>query len=163
MEPDNQPQQQQQAQVRLSRTYPVAAEKVWRAWTDPQALTQWFGPARGKADVKAAEIDLREGGHFRFNFNLPDGDNNEASGVYQQVQPHQNLVFSWAWRSTPERVSRISITLTPVAGGTELLFVHDRFFDLQARDNHAKGWPMFLDSLDHFLEPSTTSTTTQEA
>jgi uncharacterized protein YndB with AHSA1/START domain len=168
MEPANQhqqqdPAQQQQAQVSLTRTYPVAAEKVWRAWTDPQQLSQWFGPARGQADVKAAEIDLREGGRFRFNFNMPDGDNNEASGVYQQVQPHQRLVFSWAWRSTPERVSRISITLTPVAGGTELQFVHDRFFDMQARDNHARGWAMFFDSLDSFLQPAAATTTaTQE-
>ena len=149
--------QQQQAQINITRFYPAAPERVWRAWTDPQTLSQWFGPVRGQPSVTAAEIDLREGGQYRIAFNSPDGESHGVSGVYQQVLPHQRLVFTWAFRSTPERVSRISITLKAVAGGTELQFVHDRFFNTQARDNHAHGWPMCFDSLGHFLEPAATT------
>lgn len=145
-----QQQQQQPAQVSITRHYPVAPEKVWRAWTDPQALSQWFGPGKTYAPTEA-EIDLRAGGGFRIAFSGNDGEAHEASGVYQEVEPHRRLVFSWTWKSTPERVSRVSITFTPMDGGTELGFVHDRFFDEQACANHQRGWPLFFDSLADFL------------
>jgi uncharacterized protein YndB with AHSA1/START domain len=146
-----QDQDRQQAQVSITRHYPVAPEKVWRAWTDPQALSQWFGPGKTVAPTEA-EIDLRAGGRFRIAFSGSDGEAHEASGVYQEVETNRRLVFSWTWKSTPERVSRISITLAPADGGTELSFVHDRFFDDQARANHQRGWPLFFDSLADFLQ-----------
>ena len=144
-------QQQEPAQVRLERVYPVAPEKVWRAWTDPQAVKQWFGS--GKPDsVLAAEFDLRVGGRFRIAFTGPDGGTNEASGVYQEVVPHRRLMFSWAWKSTPDRVSRITIDLAPKADGTELRFVHDRFFDAKAASNHQRGWTVMFEQLDGYIQ-----------
>lgn len=143
------PTTEQPAQVSLRRVYPVGPEKVWRAWTDPQALSQWFGP--GAASLTRAEIDLRVGGQYQLAFAGPDGGLNQLTGVYQEVTPFTRLVFTWAWHSTPERQSRISIDLTPVAEGTELRFVHDRFFDEQARINHERGWALFFSSLDRYF------------
>lgn len=140
-------------EVRLVRHYPVSAERVWDAWTDPQALSLWFGAsATGITATTHAELDLRPGGQYSIRFNSPDGSSNEVAGVYHEVTPPSRLVFSWAFHSTPERVSRISINLAPVAGGTELTFVHDRFFDQQARDNHQRGWTLFFTQLDRLLE-----------
>jgi uncharacterized protein YndB with AHSA1/START domain len=136
--------------LRITRTYPVPPEKVWRAWTDPQALSRWFGP--GEPDsVTRADMDVREGGQYRIHFTTPDGEDHGVSGVYQEVVENERLVFSWAWQSTPDRVSRVSITLRPVAGGTELDFLHDRFFDQAARDNHERGWTGTFTKLEHFL------------
>ena len=142
---------QESGQVRITRYYPVAADKVWRAWTDPQALSQWFGPGKTQVPTEA-EIDLRVGGHYRIAFSGHDGEMHEALGHYQEVEPYSRLVFTWSWKTMPERVSRVSITLTPVAGGTQLLFVHDRFFNEQGRINHERGWPEFFASLDGFLQ-----------
>jgi uncharacterized protein YndB with AHSA1/START domain len=142
---------EQQAQVRLSRHYRASPEKVWRAWTDPQALNQWFGPG-GTGEPTRAEVDLRVGGRFRIAFSGSKGEAHEASGVYQEVEPHRRLVFSWFWKSTPERVSRVSIELQPMDGGCQLSFLHDRFFDQTAADNHARGWPVFFDKLGEFLQ-----------
>ncbi len=155
MERTQQPTPQgEQAQLSLRRHFRVAPEKVWRAWTDPQALRQWFGVGKS-GSVTAAEFDLRVGGHYRIAFNGPageaHGESHEVSGVYQEVVPLRRLVFSWAFKSTPERVSRVSINLTPTADGTELSFVHDRFFDEQARINHERGWAPMLDQLEGFL------------
>lgn len=134
----------------LRRRYPVAPEKVWRAWTDPQALIRWFGP--GEPDsVTVAEVDLRVGGRYHIVFHTPDGEDHDVSGVYQEVEPHRRLVFSWAWRSTPERVSRVTLEFEAVAGGCELLFTHDRFFDRQARVNHERGWTPTFGKLEAFL------------
>ncbi len=148
-------QQQAPAQLSIGRSYRVAPERVWRAWTEPQALSQWFGSGK-PGSVTAAEIDLCVGGRYRIAFNTPDGDAHEVSGVYQEVVPQRRLVFTWAWKSTPERVSRVSIELKPLADGmgkgTELSFVHDRFFDAQARTNHERGWPPMFDQLGDFLQ-----------
>jgi len=136
--------------LRLSRRYPVAAEKVWRAWTDPQALSAWFGPGAPDS-VTLAEMDVRRGGSYRIRFRTPDGDEHEVSGIYEAVEPLRRLVFSWAWRSTPDRVSRVIVTFQPVPGGTELDFVHERFFDALARDNHRRGWTATFEKLDAWI------------
>ena len=138
-------------EVRIVRHYPVSADKIWRAWTDPQALMRWFGPSPDTI-ATLAEIDLRVGGHYRIAFRSPDGEQNQVGGEYLEVQHQQRLVFNWAFHTTPERVSRVSITLTSVANGTELTFVHDRFVDIQARDNHERGWHAFFLQLNHYME-----------
>ena len=143
------PRQEAAAEVRISRSYGVAPEKVWRAWTDPQALSQWFGP--GNPLVTTAEVDLRVGGRYRIVFKGASGEMNEVTGVYQEVVPHSRLVFTWAFKSTPERVSRVSIELKPQAGGTELRFVHDRFHDEEARVGHENGWQRGFANLDAML------------
>ena len=122
----------------LTRFYPVAPEKVWRAWTDPQALVRWFGPAR--ADTAAViELDLRVGGRYRIAFGAPDGSEHEAAGVYTEVEPPHRLAFTWTRRGLPEAESQVAIVLRPVDGGTELNFRHE-FRNVAARDDHEIGW-----------------------
>ncbi|TWO69896.1 SRPBCC domain-containing protein [Caenimonas sedimenti] len=141
---------QQNAELRLTRVYPVPAEKVWRAWTDPQALSRWFGPADTES-VTQAQLDVREGGTYSIRFRTADGEEHGVSGVYQAVEPQRKLVFSWAWQSTPERVSRVTVLLRTVQGGTELDFRHDRFFNDEARVNHARGWTGTFAKLDAWI------------
>jgi uncharacterized protein YndB with AHSA1/START domain len=134
----------------IVRRYPVAPEKVWRAWTEPQALSRWFGP--GDADsVTHAELDVRVGGRYRIAFHTQDGEQHAVSGVYQEVVEHRRLSFTWAWQSTPDRVSLVTIELEPHAAGCELRFRHDRFFDQAARDGHERGWTATFTKLDRFL------------
>ena len=136
----------------LARRYPVAPEKVWRAWTDPKALKRWFGPGPGEP-VSVAELDLRVGGRFRIVFGGADGNANECAGVYKEVVPNRRLVFTWHWpRTTPERVSVVSLTFTKVDGGTELTLRHEQFFDESARDSHQRGWGKAFENLDTFLQ-----------
>jgi len=137
-------------ELRLSRRYPVAVEKVWRAWTDPQALSAWFGPGEANS-VTQAELDVRPGGRYRIAFRTPDGEQHEVSGHYEAVEPGRKLVFTWAWHSTPERVSRVTVELRPVPGGTELDFLHERFFDAAAAANHGRGWTATFEKLDRWL------------
>lgn len=135
----------------LRRHYPVAPEKVWRAWTDPQALRQWFGPG-GPQPVSVADVDLRAGGRFRLVFGGPQGNEHEAAGVYKEVVPNRRLVFSWCWpRTTPDRVSQITILLRAQGNGTDMEFRHEEFFDEAARDGHQRGWTVTFDKLEAFL------------
>ena len=135
----------------LNRHYPVAPEKVWRAWTDPQAVKRWWGPTPGEP-VSLAELDVRVGGRFRIVFGGPDGKLHECAGTYQEVVPNRKLVFTWSWpNSTPERVSVVTIVFKDLNGKTELVFKHEQLFDEAARDGHKRGWTGTLDKLDEFL------------
>ena len=134
----------------LRRHYPVAPEKVWRAWTDPQALKAWFGPEEIVA-VPLAEVDLRVGGRFRVAMLAADGETHDVSGVYQELVPNRKLVFSWAWRSTPERESRVTVRIEPDGNGCELVLMHEQFFDEVARDGHEHGWTGAMAKLEQWL------------
>ena len=135
----------------LERHYPVAPEKVWRAWTDPQAVKRWWGPQPDPVSV--AELDVRVGGRFRIVFGGPDGKMHECAGVYQEVVPNRKLAFTWHWpNSTPERVSVVTIVFEAVGGGTQLHFRHDQFHDEAARDGHKRGWTGAFENLGRYLE-----------
>jgi uncharacterized protein YndB with AHSA1/START domain len=141
----------EKSSLTLSRSYPVAPEKVWLAWTDPQAIIKWFGPGAGEP-VSLAELDVRVGGRFRIVFGGPDGKAHECAGVYKDVVPNRKLVFTWTWpNSTPERESLVTITFRATDGGTELLFLHEQLFNEAVRDDHKRGWSSSFDKLERFL------------
>jgi uncharacterized protein YndB with AHSA1/START domain len=138
--------------LRLARRYPVAPEKVWRAWTDPQALKRWWGPG-GHDPVSLAELDVRVGGRFRIVFGGAAGRDHEVQGVYREVAPPRRLVFTWTWpNSTPGRESLVTLEFKAADGGTELAFLHEHLFDEQVRDNHRRGWSESLAKLDTYLQ-----------
>jgi uncharacterized protein YndB with AHSA1/START domain len=137
--------------LRLERRYRVAPEKLWRAWTDPQALKQWWGSDPGYS-VSVAELDVRVGGRFRIVFGGPQGTEHECAGLYQEVLPNRKLVFTWSWpNSTPERISVVTLVFKAAGGGTELDFRHEQFFDEAARDGHKQGWGEAFVKLEQFL------------
>ncbi len=140
-----------QSALRLVRFFPVAPEQVWRAWTDPQALTRWWGP-EGADKVSAAELDLRVGGRFRIVFGGAQGKEHEVQGVYKEVEPGRRLSFTWVWpRTTPERESVVTIEFKAVPRGTEMEFRHERLYDDQVRDDYGRGWSGSFDKLGRAL------------
>jgi uncharacterized protein YndB with AHSA1/START domain len=139
----------EQRRLRIRRIYAVAPEKVWRAWTDPQALRRWFGP--GEADsVTSAELDVRIGGRYRIAFLAPDGVEHVAAGVYQEVVEDRRLVFSWTRHGMLDLASQVTIELRPVPAGTELDFLHE-FPDVAAREDHQRGWLPTFAKLEAFI------------
>jgi uncharacterized protein YndB with AHSA1/START domain len=134
----------------LRRRFDAAPAKVWRAWTQPQALKRWFGPAEIDA-VPVAEIDLRVGGRFRIVMRAEDGERHEVSGRYLELVPERKLVFDWAWASTPERVSRVTVLIEPEGQGSELTLCHEQFADEAARDGHHHGWTGSMAKLELLL------------
>jgi uncharacterized protein YndB with AHSA1/START domain len=138
--------------LNLVRSYPVAPEKVWRAWTDPETLKQWWGPSPGDR-ASLVQLDLRVGGRYRIVFGGAQGTDHEVQGTYKEIVPNRKLVFTWSWpRTTPERESLVTIAFRKTPDGTELDFRHEQFFDAKARDDHNRGWTAALDKLAEFLK-----------
>jgi uncharacterized protein YndB with AHSA1/START domain len=134
----------------LKRRLNASPEKVYAAWADAEKLTQWFGPSQVEPGTVNAEMDVRVGGRYRISFNAA-GEYHEVGGVYREVVPNERLVFSWAWHSTPERESQVTVSLKPDGAGTMLTFHHEQFVDQAARDNHERGWTGFFDKLEKYF------------
>lgn len=145
------PQTKPEVTLRIQRTYAAPREKVFQAWTDPEALKQWWGP-EGYA-TPSAEIDLRPGGRYRLGMKkLPDGDVFFLSGIFQEVRPPEKLVYTWRWENQagfPD--TRVTVEFLERGGSTELLLVHELFKTEKDRDEHNKGWSGCLDRLGRYL------------
>lgn len=129
----------------LKRRLKASPAEVYASWTEPAKLVKWFGPDAGP--VKQAELDVRVGGRYFVVFNTEDGEEHHVSGVYREVVPNEKLVFTWTWRSTPERESRVTVLIALEDRGSLLTLHHERFFDEKVRDDHRRGWNGCLDKL----------------
>jgi uncharacterized protein YndB with AHSA1/START domain len=136
----------QKPSLTLKRRLNAPAEKVYAAWTKPEQIAKWFGPDAG--EVTKAETDVRVGGRYTMIFHTKDGEEHYVSGVYRAVEPNAKLQFTWAWRSTPERESLVTILIKPDGAGSILTLIHEQFFDEAARDRHRFGWSGSLDKLE---------------
>jgi uncharacterized protein YndB with AHSA1/START domain len=135
----------------LARRLNASPEKVYAAWTDPQNLIQWFMPPSVVPGTVKAEMDLRVGGKYRFSFKKDDGEYFEVGGVYREVVPNARLVFTWAWHSTPERESVVTIAIKAEGERTLLRLHHAQFADQAACDSHERGWSGMLDNIERLL------------
>ena len=135
----------------LKRRLNASPEKVYAAWTNPQKIARWFGPSSVKAGTGLASIEARIGGRYRISFTMENGEYNEVGGIYREVVPNERLVFSWAWHSTPERDSLVTVSLKPDGDGTLLTLHHEQLFDQAARDGHERGWIGSLEKLANYV------------
>jgi uncharacterized protein YndB with AHSA1/START domain len=129
----------------IKRRFNAPPAKVYAAWTDPKMIARWFGPT-GVESVEA-ETDLRVGGRYHICMHVP-GDQHDVMGVYREIVPNQKLVFTWAWKSTPERESLVTVTFKEDGSGTVMTLTHEQFFDADARDRHQQGWGGAIDKLE---------------
>jgi uncharacterized protein YndB with AHSA1/START domain len=135
----------------ITRRLRASPQKVYAAWTHAESLIQWFAAQAKPGSVKA-DLDVRVGGRYRISFTDQEGDEyHEVGGLYREVVPDARLQFTWAWHSTPERESLVTIEFKPDAAGTLMIFRQEQFADQAARDNHERGWNKFFDVLEkHF-------------
>ena len=107
--------------VRVERLYPHPVDKVWRAVTSVEHLSQWF--------PTAVELELRPGGTVRFPAFAGQA---AASGAVELVEPPRRLAFSWA-------TDRVVFELTPEGDGTRFALTHT-FDDRAGAASRASGW-----------------------
>ena len=140
-----------QPSLTLKRRIKAAPDQIFAAWTDPEKLVRWFGPKDTVAGSVQATVDARPGGRYHVEFETADGGRHQVGGAYREVVAGSRLVFTWAWQSTPERGSVVTVTLIPDGEGTLLTLHHEQFFDQKARDGHERGWTGTLDRLQRLF------------
>ena len=133
----------------IKRRFNAPPAKVFAAWTDPEKVKLWMGPGEMKA--AHVESDPRTGGRYRWVMRAPSGEEHDVSGVYREVIANEKLVFTWAWKSAPERESLVTLVLKPDGDGTLLTLTHEQFADEDTRNGHEQGWNSSLDKLEKFV------------
>ena len=79
----------------LTRLIDAPREKIFKAWTTPELLVQWFTPKPWQ--TVRAEVDVRPGGASLIVMRGPDGTEFPNRGVYLEVVPNERLVFTDAF------------------------------------------------------------------
>jgi uncharacterized protein YndB with AHSA1/START domain len=149
-------------QLKLERLIKAPRERVFKAWTDPEQIKQWFVPCgkTGEVTTPSAKSDPRVGGKYRIQTRKADGEYFTAAGTYREVKPPERLVFTWGWEkdgSGPDygelEPDETLVTIEFLERGTDtlLIFTHERFATAESRDRHLEGWTRILDGFkNHF-------------
>jgi uncharacterized protein YndB with AHSA1/START domain len=75
----------------ISRTFDAPRDLVWKAFTDPERMKQWWGP-KGFT-VIASKMDLRPGGTYHYGMRAPDGSAMWGKFVYREIVPPERMVL----------------------------------------------------------------------
>lgn len=141
----------------ISRLISAPRAAVWRAWSEPDLLKEWWCPKPWTTQVLA--FDLHPGGAFHTLMTGPDGNTSDNPGSFLEVVPHSRLVFTSmltaGWRpGTPWLGFTAIITLSDEGTGTRYTatVMHP---DLAAREQHEQlgffeGWNRVITQLDEF-------------
>jgi uncharacterized protein YndB with AHSA1/START domain len=138
--------------LRIERRIDAPPDVVFRAWTTPAAMEQWY---RDGDDVVArvVELDLRVGGHYRVEFGPTGEPPYVETGVYLVIEPPQRLVMSETIEGveSPWSDTKVTVVLEEEDGKTRLVLVHEHFPSKEHRDAAGGGWPGFIDRIERLV------------
>ena len=137
----------------LEREIDVPVEEVWKAWTTPAHLREWFVPKPWT--ITACEMDVRPGGVFSTTMRSPEGEEFANLGCYLEVSPNRRLVFTDAllpgYRPSPKPFFTAVLELAPRGEGTHYraVAIHG---NEETRRNHEEmgfhdGWGIVVDQM----------------
>jgi uncharacterized protein YndB with AHSA1/START domain len=137
----------------LTRVIDAPREKVFRAWTEPALLKQWFAPLPWTTPT--VETDPRVGGSSLIVMHGPDGNEYPHRGVYLEVLKNARLVFtdafSKAWEPSEKPFMTVILTFDDLNGKT-MYTARVRHWTVTDREAHEKmgfheGWPICAEQL----------------
>jgi len=137
----------------LTRLIDAPREKLFRAWTDPALLRQWFAPLPWTTPV--AELDVRPGGANLIVMRGPDGNEFPNRGVYLEIVENERLVFTdaytTAWVPSEKPFMTVIVTFADEGGKTRYTALV-RHWTVADREAHEKmgfhqGWGQCADQL----------------
>jgi uncharacterized protein YndB with AHSA1/START domain len=138
----------------ITRVIDAPREKVFKAWTDPELLKQWFAPLPYTAPI--AELDVRPGGANLIVMRDPQGNDLPNRGVYLEVVKNERLVFTnaytKAWEPSEKPFMTVILTFENESGKTKYTALV-RHWTVADRETHEKmgfyqGWGQCADQLE---------------
>jgi len=151
--------------LRIQRIIDAPRELVWKAWTDPETISRWWGPAGFTAPV--IKVELREGGRYLFDMRSPEGRDFWSTGEYREIVPTERLVFTGSFADARGNVVPAStygmsgdwprellmtVTFEEHGGGTKMTLQEAGIPAGDVLDMTEAGWNESLDRLEKVLE-----------
>ena len=138
--------------VRVTHTFTASPERVFDAWLQPDLLALWiFGHTGLQEEVVHLRTDPRVGGAFSFLVKR-GGEHVDHVGHYLEIDRPRRLVFTWTVVPAPEEGSRVTIEITPRAGGCALTLTHEippAYAEWVKRTE--EGWTKLVEALGRAL------------
>jgi uncharacterized protein YndB with AHSA1/START domain len=146
-------------QLVLERIFEAPREKVYRAWTEPKLLKQWFAPKPWT--TSGAALDVRPGGSSMVVMRDPDGKDYPSQGIYLEVVENEKLVFTdaftAAWEPSEKPFMLAIVTFEDLGDGKTRYTACVRHWTAEDREEHEKmgfhaGWGQCADQLAELLK-----------
>jgi len=136
--------EQPRVTIRIARRFAASAERVFDAWFDADRMRHWlFSTPTG--EMVRAEVDARVGGGFVFT-DRRDGVDVDHVGQYLEIDRPRRLVFTFTVPLFSTEASEVSVVITPVGGGCELVLIHHGVLP-EYRERTEGGWTAILGGL----------------
>jgi uncharacterized protein YndB with AHSA1/START domain len=116
-------------EVRVERIYNATPERIYEAYTTPEQIAQWWGPAQYKTTVD--QMDVRVGGTWRFVHTGDDGQTAGFHGEYKELDPPHKIVDTFEYEGMPGHVLVETTTFEPLPDGTTKLTTVSKYDNLQ--------------------------------
>jgi len=127
-------------EVEFVRTFDAPRKLVWRAWTDPDQIAQWWGPAGMHTPRESVEMDVRPGGVFRLTMVMDTTGAEFPSDMrFTEVVEPERLCYAWE-SQRGLGAGAVTLTFTDLGGRTELV-------------NHFAGY--LTDVIESFMRQGT--------
>lgn len=153
----------------VTRVFDAPRELVWKAWTDPKYVKQWWGPHG--CTSPSCEIDFRVGGKFLICGRMPDGQEFWNGGEYHEIVPHEKIVSSMYFcDSKGNKIDPAEIGIEHEAiedaydvttfedfgnGQTKLTFIGNETMQSAIESGQAEGMKQVLDKVAAVVEELT--------
>jgi uncharacterized protein YndB with AHSA1/START domain len=141
-------------ELSLTRIIAASPNALFRAWTEPELLKQWFAPL--PFTTETAELDVRPGGASLIVMRGPDGQEYPSRGVYLDVLADRKIVFTdaftSAWVPSEKPFMTAIVTFEDIGGGQTRYTARALHWTAEDRDAHEKmgfyeGWGQCADQL----------------
>lgn len=147
-------------EIVVTRVFDAPRSLVFKAWTDPKHLVQWWAPKGWTTPF--CKVDPRKGGRFHFCMRSPEGKDIWGIGIYREIVEPERIVYTDAFADaqgnpvppshygmSPGHPAQTEVTVTFVEheGRTTLTLRHSIAISVEERDGTQQGWNEMLDRL----------------
>lgn len=148
-----------ETELKLERLIAAPRAKIWKAWSTPEFLAQWWTPKPWSTKVHG--FDLRAGGTFHISMHGTDGETHDLPGLFLEVVDGVRIVFTTAlaegWRPNISDMPITAIISMEDAGGSTKYVVRVLHKDAEDRKRHEEmgfegGWGTVITQLEDFAQ-----------
>ncbi|MGA7160897.1 MAG: SRPBCC domain-containing protein [Bacteroidota bacterium] len=145
-------------ELTITRIFDAPRELVFKSWTDPARVAQWWGP-RGFTNPLCV-WEARPGGSIRVEMRPPDGEAHPMGGRFREIVSPERLVFTstafFDSNGNPQSENLNTVTFEEIAGGRTKVTLHVVVLKATAEmagplRGMKEGWSQSLDKLDEFI------------
>ncbi len=151
--------------LQLKHHFKASPEQVFAAWSQPEALNQWFGPHSHNSKVE--KFEFKAGGQYQIRM-IPTGEiedpdchgdtaqDSVCAGQFVEIDEPNRIVmtFNWIENGADMGETLLSVDITASDNGTDLVLTHEKIPTEELREAHQAGWQGSLECLEEFFTAS---------